>query len=584
MDVPLHKIIKQAVIIASCEEPDFECFEIVSFYDRQYASWQQSIAKFIAEYYTCSLGEALSLMSPFSLHVKAYEPFTCKEKIILSSQQQEAKNFLQNHSQSLLFGDTGSGKTEIYMSIMEEVLARGKSALLLMPEIGLTPQMKKRLEKHFGDVVALWHSKLTKKKKEEILSSLAKGHIRIIAGARSALFLPLPDIGLIVVDEEHDESYKASNRPRYNARDMALVFGQKLQVPVVLGSATPSLTSYTRLPTFRLKGTFYESSRDIVYEKAHNTLSPMVLDTIAHTMDIKKQAIVFLPTRAHFKYVTCKECGISVECPYCSVGMSLHKQISALKCHYCHYTQAIPKSCHSCGSEMMEANRMGTSEMVEQLREAFPLHVIEKFDRDEVTTETKLKSLLKRFNEKEIDILVGTQMLSKGHDYHDVALSVIMGLDSQLMMPDFKAREKALALCLQIAGRSGRKGVGRVLIQTMNPEFFDAYMGDFEKFLNDELPYRKGLYPPFTKMLRLLIAHKNEVKCQEVTHACLEKLERLNNGIEIIGSGRADIGRIAGKHRYHVLLRSVSAKALLQAGLTCKAPFVEIDMDPQVFS
>jgi primosomal protein N' (replication factor Y) len=207
-----------------------------------------------------------------------------------------------------------------------------------------------------------------------------------------------------------------------------------------------------------------------------------------------------------------------------------------------------------------------------------------QFDRDEIRTERQLKALLKRFNQREIDVLVGTQMLSKGHDYHDIGLSVILGLDSQLNMVDFKAREKTLALALQIAGRSGRKGTGEVLIQTMNADFFKAYMDDFERFLKEEKIYRKGLYPPYKRLLRLLVAHKREVACQETISALLETLKMFEARVEVIGHGPADIGKIANKYRYHVLVRSDSAKALIEAAHACRNRVVEIDMDPVSFS
>lgn len=584
IDVPLHSKIKPAVILESTPKPSFTCKKISEVKKSFFAPWQIECARFIASFYGSAIGEALALMVPYATKNTPKIPFTCNASLALSPAQKEAKNFLNSHKSALLFGDTGSGKTEIYLSIMQEALEDGKSVVFLMPEIGLTPQMQTRLERHFGPRVALWHSKLTKKKKEAVIEGINSGIIRIIAGPRSALFLPMENLGLIVVDEEHDESYKSSSRPRYNAKDLALWLGQKEQIQVILGSATPSLQAYEKLPTVRLRGTYFASTRKIHYEAGLHEMSEGIIKHIKKTMDKNRQAIVFVPTRAHFKSLMCRDCGARVECPYCAVSMSVHRHQNALKCHYCNFAQPIPKECPTCKGQTIEANRIGTAEVVEALTLALPEAKIGQFDRDAIKTERQLKTLLKAFNAKELDILVGTQMLSKGHDYHDIGLSVIIGLDAQLGMADYRAREKALALALQIAGRSGRKGEGEVLIQTYNSEFFKTYMDDYEAFLKDEIIARKGLYPPFMRLSRLLISHKDELTCKDTLSRTLASLKQFEPSIEIVGSGAADIGRIAGKFRYHILLRSTSAKALVRANNACRNPLVEIDMDPLSFS
>jgi primosomal protein N' (replication factor Y) len=503
--------------------------------------------------------------------------------ITLSDEQKKAYEFILKNQTTLLFGDTGSGKTEIYMKVFEQMIMEGKSAIFLMPEISLTPQMQKRLKNHFGDLVAIWHSKVSKKKKEQILEGLADGSIKIVAGARSSLFLPLPNLGLIVVDEEHDDSYKASNRPRYHARDTAIYMGQVLKAKVLLGSATPSLTSYHKFPHFRLKGTFFDGSKKIEFIKPSDEISPVIFEALGATLESDSQAIVFLPTRANYKYLTCFSCGKYVECPFCSVGLSIHLERNALRCHYCNYLERIPKECPTCKSEALKSNRIGTAQVTSELSSMFKDKTISKFDRDEITTESKLKKVLKAFNDKEIDVLVGTQMLSKGHDYHDIKLVVILGIDSILAMADFRSRERALSLLLQVAGRAGRKGEGRVIVQSSNAEFFSHYLGDYETFLKDELEYRKELYPPFKKLMKLLVSHKNKYKAKET----LEKLQLLLEGVrdvEVVGFGEAPIGKIANKFRFVVLLRSHSAKALLQVGKLCNITNVEIDIDPVSFS
>ncbi|MBE0496054.1 MAG: primosomal protein N', partial [Campylobacterales bacterium] len=307
--VPLQEREKEAVVVEVCEKPSFTCKAIGQDLGEVFAPWQMQCAKFISEYYGSSLGEALALMVPYSKEKNPPIPFTCNASLALSLAQQKAKTFLLQHDKALLFGDTGSGKTEIYLALMQEVLCAGKSAIFLMPEIGLTPQMKERLERHFGVRVAIWHSKLSKVQKQKILARIHAGEVRIVAGPRSALFLPLREVGLIVVDEEHDESYKSSSRPRYNAKDVALMLGTYVGARVVLGSATPSLTSYDKLPTMRLRGTYFQSSRSIVYEQGHHELTPTIIAKLRQCVEKNRQAIVFVPTRAHFKHLTCKGCG-----------------------------------------------------------------------------------------------------------------------------------------------------------------------------------------------------------------------------------------------------------------------------------
>ncbi|HHD83406.1 MAG TPA: primosomal protein N', partial [Campylobacteraceae bacterium] len=441
--------------------------------------------------------------------------------IALSAKQQQAYDFVRSHETALLFGDTGSGKTEIYMKLLEDVINEGKSAIFLMPEISLTPQMQKRLKKKFGDMVAIWHSKITKKSKEKIIAGIERGEVRILAGARSTLFVPLPDLGAIIVDEEHDDSYKASNRPRYHARDVAIYMGRVLGAKVVLGSATPSLTSYHKFPFFRLRETFFDTQKSIIFTHEEEGISERIMHELSQTLAQNHQAIIFLPTRANYKYLTCIDCGKFVECPFCSVGMSIHRERNALRCHYCNYMQRIPSECPACGGRHLKTNRMGTAQVVMELSEKFPEKRFVKFDRDEVTTQTKLKKILKAFNDHEIDVLVGTQMLSKGHDYHDVRLAVVFGIDTILAQADFRARERAMSLLLQVAGRSGRKGEGKVIVQTANAEFFAHYIDDYEKFLKEELASREGLYPPFRKLMKFMIAHKSKAKALEI----LERLQ-----------------------------------------------------------
>ena len=581
--VPLRGKTKEGVIVAAAPKPDFPTEELTPtayFFSKE----QMQLGEFIASYYICSLGDALGVMTPFSTLEETRSPAALRTSISLTSKQQKVFLFLKEHPVSLLFGDTGSGKTEIYMKLFEDVINSGKRAIFLMPEISLTPQMAKRLEEHFGEAVVMWHSRLTKKQKEKALQKIYSGEASIIAGPRSALFLPVKDLGLIVVDEEHDESYKSSQRLRYNARDLAVYMGKLYNVPVVLGSATPTLSSYEKYPHIRLKGRHFESHRTFLYEHSVERLTPLIFQKLHERLEKKEQSIVFVPTRANFKYLQCADCGEGFECAFCNVGMSLHRNINALKCHYCGFTQPIPKVCPKCGSEHLVSSRLGTAEVVGELREEFPKAVIEQFDRDTITTQNKLKKVLERFNKNEIDILVGTQMLSKGHDYHDVTLAVVLGMDNMLGLPDYRARERALSSLIQIAGRSGRKRDAEVIVQSFNEEFFDAFAEDYDAFLEEEKFYREGLYPPYRRLARILFAHKNAQKAKEQMQKMLENLQRFSSTVEIVGRGECGIAKVAGKYRYEILLRAQKATDLIKAIKASLVELAEVDMDPLEFS
>lgn len=630
VSITLNNREKEGVVIATCEKPSFKTSEILEVYDEVFSAKQLELAKFISSYYICSLGEALGLMTPFETKFSkefigeaeaslpkeqkqdigsetlvlqeneenfpkeqkqdigsetlVSQEATCESKntsskIELSPKQTKALEFLKQHKTSLLFGDTGSGKTEIYMKYFEQMIAQDKRCIFLMPEISLTPQMSQRLQEHFGDSVVMWHSKLTKLQKQKALTKIYDGSAYIIAGPRSALFLPVKDLGLIVVDEEHDDSYKSSSKPRYNARDMAIYMGSLYNLHVVLGSATPSLNSFVKFPHIRLKGGYFNSNKEFIYERSVENLSPLVLSSLKRTLELKEQAIVFLPTRANFKYLVCQDCGHTYKCVFCSIGMSIHQNSRALKCHYCNYSQAIPQVCSECGSHALVSSRLGTAEVVKELTCEFKDANIQQFDRDVITTSAKLKKALKSFNDKEIDVLVGTQMLSKGHDYHDVTLAVVFGMDNMLNMSDYRAREKALSSLIQISGRSGRKKNAKVLVQSFNEEFFSAYIDRYEDFLEEEKSYREGLYPPYKKLCRIIFAHKNGIKAKEQMLQMRDTLLNVEN-IEVVGSGSCAIEKIANKYRFEILLRADKSTDLIKAVKFYKTDLAQVDMDP----
>ncbi|WP_069632589.1 primosomal protein N' [Campylobacter pinnipediorum] len=588
-------------VISETTEPEFKTLEILEVLPFYLTSMQIELCKFISYYYTCEFGTSLSLFEPkidnqqkkynFTIsnnRQKIFKIVNFAKKPLLSKEQQKAFEFIKNQKNSLLFGDTGSGKSEIYISLIREALNDNNQALFLMPEISLTPQMQTRLENYFGDSIGIWHSKITKKKKEQILKDLISGKIKLIAGARSALFLPFERLKIIIVDEEHDDSYKNSiSNPHYNARDLAVFLSSKSDIKTVLGSATPNVTSFYKFPHFRLKGTFFKSNKNIIYDETETGLSQTIINQLQKTLASKKQAIICLPTRANFRYLTCKECADTIKCPFCSIGMSFYKKENILKCQYCEFKMPVTNTCDKCGSDMIEAKKIGTSELLEQLQNEFANANIMKFDRDEITTQNKLVKILKDFNNKKIDILVGTQMLSKGHDYHNVDLAIVMGVDELLTYPDFRAYEKTLSLVKQVSGRAGRKGDGTIILQTRQKDFFKKYIDDYDKFIQYDLEYRNNLYPPFYRILRVVISHQNDNTANEILNNLINITTKQKN-INLIGYGKCSIEKIGSRFRYEILIRSKSYKSLINTAQKLKYKYIDkyidIDIDPVNFS
>ncbi len=583
--VKLQGRLKTGVIVAKTEEPEFKTLNIESVDEVEtFSSFQLEMAKFISTYYFSAYGEALSLFMPHPKEPPTLEITKLPEINLpeLTKPQQDAYLKLSKMDLGLLFGVTGSGKTELYITQITKKLEEGKSALILMPEIALTPQMELRLKSYFGDLVGVWHSKLSKKEREATLKRIQRGEIRVLAGARSALFLPLQDLGFIVVDEEHDDSYKSNSRPRYNARDLAIYFGKKLNAQVWLGSATPSLTSFVKYPVTRLKEPFIKSQKSFKFIPG-SSISSEIIGHIRRNFENEEQSLLFVPTRANFKYLYCSQCGATHKCPFCSVGMSLDSWKRCLKCHYCNYVEKIRDTCVECGYSPLSSSRIGTQEAIEIIKNEIPEIEIEQFDKSVITTPKKLQKALDRVAKNRSNLLVGTQMLSKGHDYPNITLSIITGLDYILGVSDYRAKERAVSLMHQIAGRSGRAKKGLVLIQTAQREFFEPYIDDYEKFLEEEIEFAKDFYPPFMRLARVLIADKNQDQARKKTDKIVKELEQFED-VEIVGFGEAPIKKIANRYRYTVLLRAKKQSQLLNALYGVDRSGVEIDMEPVDFA
>ncbi len=580
--VSLKSTFKRAVVFKEVEEPSFKTEDIKEVQEEFYSSSQREIAKFVKEYYFSSYGESLALFLPYKVKEYNFNTVSIKGLPQLSTLQQKALEAIEKRDLSLLFGVTGSGKTEIYIHLIAHTLNEGKSAIVLMPEIALTPQITKRIESYFGEVVVTWHSKVTKKRKEKIREDISSGKVRVVIGARSALFLPLYKLGLIVVDEAHDDSYKAMSRPRYNAKDLSIYIGKKYGIKVVLGSATPLVSDYYKFDVVRLKKPYKEAKKEYRFITGEE-IDFNILNSVQSVLVKEEQALIFVPTRANFKYLICSSCGSAQMCPFCSIGMSLHSKKRALICHYCNYTQKIPTLCHVCGSDALTTKRVGTAEVRELIESKIKDAKVEIFDKDNITTINKLAKALKRVSSGDTNVVIGTQMLSKGHDYPEITLSVITGLDYTVAMGDYRAKERSIALMHQIAGRSGRTKDANILIQSAQPDFFIPYIKDYEIFLKEELEFRKELYPPFKNLARILLAQRDHNKGEELLKNVVSRLSMFQD-IEIVGAGIAPIERIANKWRFVILLRSQSKTALLKALYSLNYRDLEIDMDPVNFS
>ena len=487
----------------------------------------------------------------------------------------------------LLHGVTGSGKTEIYLQAAQETINRGKSVLILVPEIGLTHQLIERAHERFGTQVAVLHSALVASQRWAEWWRIARGEATVVIGVRSAVFAPLPSLGLIVVDEEHDTAYKQEEGVRYNARDLAVVRGKIASCPVILGSATPSLESYTHSRAQRYKllalservearplplVEIVDLRQEARAGDQTKIFSAALRQALVTNHQAGKQSLLFLNRRGYANYLQCRLCGEALSCPHCSVTLKFHLRSSVLCCHYCGFSRQAPDSCPQCRQPALAGHGFGTEQVEEALRSFLPEARIGRLDRDNVSQRNALERLLTAWRTHDIDILIGTQMVAKGHDVPDVTLVGVLLADVSLNLPDFRAAERTFQLLTQVAGRAGR-GLepGRVIIQTYAPEHYSircAAHHDFARFANYELRYRKRLgYPPFTRAVNIRFEGKDEEKVQayaeKVAHYLLAHAQGENEQIAVLGPAPAPIERIRGRERWQVLLKSKDRHTLL---------------------
>ena len=511
----------------------------------------------------------------------------------------------------LLHGVTGSGKTEIYLRMVQQVIQRGGCALLLVPEISLTPQLAARVRGRFGDQVALLHSGLGRGIRYDQWMRIRSGAVKIVLGARSALFAPLEHLGVIIVDEEHDGSFKQEEAPRYHARDCALMLGKLKGCPVILGSATPALESYHnalagryRLLTMPHRVTPQPLPQVEVVDLRGLTpgedsdpyrflVSPQLEAAIRQVLAGREQALLFLNRRGFATVLLCKLCGHTVECNNCSIAMTYHQRKGCLVCHYCDERRAIPETCPKCQSPHMGRLGFGTERIESICQRLFPEARIARMDRD-TTRGKQLRTLLDDFRDKKIDLLIGTQMLAKGHDFPGVTLVGVIAADTGLNFPDFRAGERTFQLLTQVAGRAGRgKKPGRVLIQTYSAEHYvlrHALSHDFEGFFAREIAHRREAnYPPFSYLAMIRLSGDNARDVEEEARRIASALSQIVDPqqLRVMGPAVAPIERLRGQTRWQLLLKARKRSALHQAldhllasHRTPAAVRIVIDIDP----
>ncbi|MCB2228770.1 MAG: primosomal protein N' [Desulfarculaceae bacterium] len=513
----------------------------------------------------------------------------------------------------LLYGVTGSGKTEVYVAACAAALEAGRSALVLAPEIGLCLRLEGLLKERFGpDKVAVLHSGLSPAVRRGQWLAIARGETPIVVGARSAVFAPLADLGVICLDEEQDESYKQNDRLHYHARDLALLRAQEQACPVVLGTATPAVTTYERaqsggltvLPmTKRIKEAVLPVMEVVDLKSAGRLvggfLSLQLKQAIEQTVQQGRQAILFLNRRGFAPALICPACGRRVGCPACSLSLTLHKRKNALICHTCGHSAPVPQACPSCGQSEAELKPLGlgTEQVSEVLGEVFPEMRLGRLDRDAASSPAKLRQVLSAVAKRELDVIVGTQMLTKGHHLPGIGLVGILLADQALSLPDYRAAERAYILLTQAAGRAGREGeAGRVIVQTFDPHHHAvvaALAHDAEGFYAEELDERRALgYPPFARLVGLRLEGASEAATGRAAEALARALERARAKVEpraaVLGPAPAPIARAAGRWRWLVLIKSPTAGAAAeilrlgrhQAGPPPDGVRLIVDVDP----
>ncbi len=509
---------------------------------------------------------------------------------------------------ALLHGVTGSGKTEIYLRLSAAVRERGRSVLMLVPEIALTPAMASEFRQAFGDRVAVQHSGLSDGERHDQWQRIRRGDVDIVVGTRSAVFAPIDRLGLIIVDEEHDASYKQDESPRYNGRDVAIVRGQRAGALVLLGSATPSMESYHHamsgkyervvlsrrvldrpLPTVRI----VDMREEYAADGPDVVLSRALVEGLRAQVERREQALVLLNRRGFATSVFCRQCAGTIDCPNCSVSLVVHGEGQArrARCHYCNYTARVPSACPACAAPYLEQAGFGTERVEAEVKKVCPAARVARIDRDAIRKRDALTGLLSRFRDGEIDVLVGTQMIAKGHDFPRVTLVGVVSADVGLGMADFRASERTFQLLTQVAGRAGRgEAPGEAIVQTIYPQHYSIQLAcrqDYPAFYERELVFRRAMrYPPFSSILNTVVRSRTFAGAMDDAEAIVQRVRQLDDRLRVLGPAPAPIGRVRGEYRVQLLVKGTNRTRMREAvvgavrGRADLARRTTIDVDP----
>ena len=521
--------------------------------------WEKEVSR-TKEYFSgIEISQALQLNPEQAIAVKE----------ILSQVGQESQTYL-------LEGVTGSGKTEVYLQVIDQVLQAGKAAIMLVPEISLTPQMTNRFIARFGQKVAILHSGLSDGEKYDEWRKIQRGDAQVVVGARSAIFAPLKNVGAIIIDEEHESIYKQDSNPRYHARDVAKLRADYHKAVLVLGSATPSLESRARAsrgvygfltltqranPKASLPTIEVIDFRDYIGQQEAGNFTPVLVDKIRERLDKKEQVVLMLNRRGYSSFVMCRDCGAVDQCPNCDISLTLHMDTKTINCHYCGFQKAIPATCPSCASRSIRYYGTGTQKAMDELQTLLPDARILRMDVDTTRKKGAHEALLQQFEAQEADILLGTQMIAKGLDFPNVTLVGVLNADTALNLPDFRSSERTFQLLTQVAGRAGRADKeGEVVIQTYNPNHYAisfAKNQDYEGFYTYEMGIRRSLgYPPYYFTIGLTLSHKSEEAVVKKSYEIVSLLrQQLSNGIRILGPTPKPIARTHNLYHYQILLK-----------------------------
>lgn len=574
-----------------------------------YDERQIELARWVSRMYFCTLGEALSVMVPGGKRETSGDFFPVEEGSFappkqLSSAQTEAMERIRSGRERLyyLFGVTGSGKTEVFLRLAGEEISAGRGVIYLVPEISLTHQLIQQVKARFGNEVAVWHSKLTASQKLGEWRKIRSGEVHMVIGARSAVFSPFEKLGLVILDEEHEGSYKSSSTPRYHARQVAMKRCAEENARLLMGSATPSLEAYhlmkegkidrLDLPE-RVSGGPMPEMTTVDMSGQSGSISIALQEEIRSTARMGKQTILFLNRRGFSYFFHCRSCGYEMKCKYCSVNMTFHKSTGKMVCHYCGYACGPVTACPECGSLDVGYSGFGTEKIEEEVRQLFPDLRIARVDTDSTRKKGSLRSILHDFRMGKYDLLLGTQMVAKGLNFPGVRLVGIVLADSGLNIPDFRAGERTFALIVQVSGRAGRfLEDGKVLVQSFKPEVPSirlAVEGNLPDFYEGELAVRRELlFPPFYRLFRIVVRGRDRNKVREVIRDIARDLAFLGDGgAELLGPSECPLEIIAKNHRYQLIIRSRffnrTHRDLRSWFLGYERPssvYLEIDVDP----